>query len=96
MINKGITLGLFPDISILILCAVWVGVVIYAVKVRELWGRIGLGLIALGGGMNLYSRFVYGGVRDPWSLLGLLYNNGADYMIFFGIVIYGYTYFVRR
>lgn len=46
--------------------------------------------------MNIYDRIRYGYVVDNWNLAGVLYNNLADYIIFAGLVIYGYSYFVRR
>lgn len=53
--------------------------------------------ILLAGGLaNILSRFIWGGVVDYWSFFGLFYNNLADYMLFFGVVFYGYSYFVRR
>lgn len=96
MINTGVAFGWLPNVSFWLILLVWMALIVYAAKVRELWERVGLWLIVLGGGLNLLSRLIHGGVRDNWSFLGLLYNNGADYLIFFGVVIYGYTYFVRR
>lgn len=69
---------------------------VIAVKTRELLGRVGLVVMALGGGLNLSERIGAGYVSDPFSFFGLGYNNMADYLIFFGLVIYGYSYFVRR
>ena len=63
---------------------------------REKRGRGGLALILIGGVANLMSRVLYGGVVDNLSLAGVLYNNLADYLIFFGVVWYGYTHIVRR
>ena len=96
MINTGVSLGLFQDIPDWVVALAWLVVVISAVKVRELWERIALAAIVLGGGLNLWSRHMRGGVEDNWIFLGVLYNNAADYLIFFGVVLYGYTYFVRR
>lgn len=58
--------------------------------------KLGLGLIVGGGVLNLISRYLHGGVADNWNLLGLLYNNLADYLILAGVIIYGYSHFVRR
>ncbi|HBD02248.1 TPA: hypothetical protein DD448_01390 [Candidatus Collierbacteria bacterium] len=95
MQNTGIAGGLWPGVPVLIVFLVWLGVVVLAVKTRELWERIGLGLIIVGGFANLWQRICWGAVRDNWHLGELLYNNGWDYLIFFGLLIYGYTYFVR-
>lgn len=96
MLNQGIAFGLFPGIPVWFITVVLIALIVYAVKVRELWGRVGLILIISGGAMNLASRILYGGVVDNLVLVGMLYNNLADYLIFFGLFIYGYTYFVRR
>lgn len=96
MINSGVAFGWFSGISSYCIGLVLVGLMVYAVKMRELWGRVGVGLIIAGGAMNLYSRLRYGGVLDTWSFLGLLYNNLADYLIVLGVLVYGYTYIVRR
>lgn len=96
MINNGISFGLLPGISTWILIGVLVGLIIYAVKMRELWGRVGVGLVIAGGMGNLVQRTMYGGVIDNWNFFGLFYNNVWDYLIFIGGVIYGYTYFIRR
>lgn len=95
MINKGIAFGWWQGVP------VWVGVVgliallLVAVKTRELWGRVGILLMLIGGGVNTLQRYLYGGVLDDLPMFGLGYNNLADYLIFFGIVLYGYSYFVR-
>lgn len=96
MINQGVAFGLFAEIPVWVIVLVWIGLAVYAVKMRELWGRIGIVAMLIGGALNIWSRARYGGVRDDLNLLGLVYNNGADYLIFFGLLLYGYTYFVRR
>ena len=96
MVNSGIAFGFLTGLSW------WVGVVALllllrcAVKTRELYGRIGLGLVIAGGLVNTYQRVFLGGVVDNLPMFGLGYNNLADYLIFFSIVLYGYSYFVRR
>ncbi|MBP9702607.1 signal peptidase II [Candidatus Woesebacteria bacterium] len=96
MLNKGIAFGWaegLPDwVGILTLCLL----MFCAVKTRELYGRIGLGLVITGGLVNTYQRVYLGGVVDNLPMFGLGYNNLADYLIFFGIFLYGYSYFVRR
>ena len=80
----------------MLVSAFWVGLFVYALKMRELWGRIGVILMLIGGGMNIFERLRYGYVVDNWKLGELLYNNLADYLIVAGLVVYGYSYFVRR
>lgn len=96
MINEGVAFGLFPGISVYVIGVVIIGLVIVAVKMRELWGKIGILLMMIGGGSNLYSRVVNEGVVDNLNFFGLLNNNVWDYLIGLGIifVIYG-TYRAR-
>lgn len=96
MVNEGVAFGLFPEISVYVIGVVWVGLFVFALKMRELWGRIGAILILIGGGMNIYDRLRYGGVVDNLNFVNVLYNNVADYLIVAGLLIYGYTHFVRR
>lgn len=96
MINDGISFGFFPGVPVWVIGIFWVVLFIYAVKMRELWGRVGVGLILIGGAGNIIIRVMYGGVVDDLSLFGLLYNNGWDYLIFLGLLVYGYTYYFRR
>ncbi len=88
MLNKGVSFGLLPSLPIWLFVIILVCLIIYAVKMRELVGRIGLGMIVVGGTGNLISRVVYGGVVDNLSFFGIFYNNIWDYLIFIGIVIY--------
>ncbi len=96
MVNSGIAFGLLTGLSW------WVGLVglvvllVIAVKVRELLGRVGLTLIIIGGAINTYQRARTGYVIDNLPMFHFGYNNFADYLIFFGVLVYGYTYFVRR
>jgi lipoprotein signal peptidase len=62
--------------------------IIYAVKMRELWRRVGVGLIIVGGIGNLVSRLQYGGVLDNLSFFGLFYNNIWDWIIAVGVLVY--------
>lgn len=95
MLNEGIAFGLWQGIPIWIIIMAWGIVLVCALKTRELWERSGLGLILLGGGANLIARITGGGVWDNWSMGTVGYNNWADYLIFFGVVLYGYSHFVR-
>ncbi len=96
MMNDGISFGVLPGLPVWIFVLVLMGLVFYAGKMRELWGRVGVGLIVLGGAGNMVSRIMFGGVVDNWNFFDLLYNNGWDYLIFFGLVIYDYSYYFRR
>lgn len=91
MLNKGISFGLFPGVSGILVAFVLLGLVMYARKVKDVWGRVGVILIIIGGAGNLYSRLVYGGVVDNLNFFGLFYNNVWDYLITVGIVIYIYS-----
>lgn len=95
MLNTGISFGLMPGLSLWVYGLVIVLLVIYAVKMRELWGRIGVGFIILGGSGNLASRIIYGGVVDNLSFFGLFYNNVWDWMIGVGVGIYGLQFFLK-
>jgi lipoprotein signal peptidase len=96
MLNNGIAFGWvqgIPDwVGVPILCML----ILCAVKTREIIGRVGIVLMISGGLVNTYQRFTVGYVVDNLPMFGLGYNNLADYLIFFGIVLYGYSYFVRR
>ncbi len=96
MLNNGIAFGWAQGIPN------WVGILVLfllllcAVKTREIIGRVGMVLMIVGGFVNTYQRFSVGYVVDNLPMFGLGYNNLADYLIFFGLVLYGYSYFVRR
>ncbi|MFH1243962.1 MAG: signal peptidase II [bacterium] len=96
MLNRGIAFGLWQGVPVWIVGVVLIGLGVVAGKTRELWGRGGIGLVICGGVINLIDRIRYGGVSDNLMFIGLVYNNLADYLIVIGLVVYGYTYFVRR
>jgi len=96
MLNQGVSFGLFYGIPVWLIGLIWISLLIYALKMRELWERIGVGIILAGGFGNIISRLVHGAVVDNFNFFGLLYNNVWDYIIFFGVLIYGYTYYFRR
>lgn len=96
MINRGISFGWGQGVSVILIGLVLVGLIFSAVKMRELWGKVGLILMIIGGSGNLLQRLLYGGVVDNWQFFGLFYNNAWDYFIVGGVIVYGYTYFVRR
>lgn len=48
-----------------------------------------VGLIVLGGGLNLWQRYRLGFVVDYWRIFGTnLYNNINDWLIFVGAGLY--------
>ena len=50
--------------------------------------RAGIGLIFIGGFLNLIERMALGYVRDYWNFFGLgLYNNINDWIIGVGVLI---------
>lgn len=85
MRNSGISLGIqFPGITI-ISGLLLLLVIFWALREKD-WR---LGLIALGGGLNLAERLVYGAVLDYWRIPGTqIYNNINDWLIFAGVVLY--------
>lgn len=96
MVNEGVAFGLWQGIPVGVVGIVWLVLFYVALKMRELWERIGAILILIGGGMNIYDRLRYGGVVDSLNFANVLYNNIWDYLIVAGLLIYGYSYFVRR
>lgn len=96
MVNEGVTFGLWQGIPVGVVGVVWLVLFYVALKMRELWERIGTIMILMGGGMNMYDRLRYGGVVDNLNFANVLYNNVWDYLIVAGLLIYGYSYFVRR
>jgi lipoprotein signal peptidase len=48
-----------------------------------------VGLIVLGGGLNLWERYKWGFVVDYWRIpFTGIYNNINDWFIFLGVVLY--------
>lgn len=92
ILNTGVSGGIPVPVAVIVLAEF----IVAYLFIKEPSRRGALALIFIGGAANLWSRFTEGAVADPWSFFGLLYNNFADYLIFFGVLWYGYTYFVRR
>ncbi len=88
MRNFGSTFGVFPGLPVWVFAIVLAYLLIVAVKMRELWGRIGLFLIIIGGAGNFTSRVLFGAVVDNWNFFGLFYNNIWDYLIVVGVGVY--------
>lgn len=85
MLNPGISFGIrFPGVE-------WLGLVVWLGLLGWWWQKkdLGLGLMLIGGLLNLGERYWLGGVRDYWQvpLLGV-YNNINDWLIFGGAVIF--------
>lgn len=93
IINTGVAFGIWTEVPNWIVLGAFGVLIACALKTRELWERIGIMMIFLGGAVNTYQRLILGGVVDNWEIWGVGYNNLADYLIFFGLVVYGYTYF---
>lgn len=96
MLNKGIAFGLWSDIPIWVVTIALLALIVCAVKTREMWGRIGILFILLGGSANLVMRYIYGGVVDGWQIGGILYNNFWDYLIVIGLGIFTIQYWVWK
>lgn len=84
IINTGASLGLnFPFLEV-----VSIGLMVFLGacwwREKQAWGW---GLMIVGGGLNLFERLVWGGVRDYWKIpLTSIYNNLNDYLIAAGVV----------
>lgn len=84
ILNTGASFGLnFPMlVMVSMLLLVVVGIVWWWEK--KAWGW---GLVMLGGGLNLFERMMWGGVRDYWRIpMTSIYNNINDYLIAIGVV----------
>lgn len=84
IINGGASFGLsFPFLE-LISGLFLLGLFIIWWKDKKAWGII---LMLLGGGLNLWERYFYGGVRDYWKIpFTSIYNNLNDYLIMAGVI----------
>ena len=87
MVNEGVAFGIWQGIPVWVVGVIWLVLAVSALKMRELWERIGVILILMGGGMNIFDRIRYGGVVDNLNFLGLVYNNVWDYVIVTGVLI---------
>lgn len=96
MLNEGISFGVMQGIPVWVVGVVWICLFVYAGKMRELWERVGVILILVGGAGNIISRIVYGGVVDNLSFFGVLHNNVWDYLIFAGLVVYAIQVFRHK
>ena len=64
--------------------------IIFVVILTKIWFKnnlLSLGLMSVGGWINLIDRLIFGYVRDYWTL-GWVYNNLADWLIQIGIIIF--------
>ena len=83
--NPGISFGQVLPGVVWISTGVWLVTVIWFLRTKN-WR---VGLIMLGGGLNLWQRWQWGYVIDYWKLPFLnLYNNVNDWLIFIGVVLY--------
>lgn len=70
---------------------VWLSAIVWLVIVYWWWQKksLGLGLIILGGGLNLGERIVKGYVWDYWQIGRTgIYNNINDWFIFVGLILF--------
>ncbi len=83
--NHGISFGMsFPGVWLVGL-VVWMWLAVVWWKNKS-WG---LGLMLIGGFLNLAERVVLGYVTDYWKVPGLnLYNNLNDWLIFIGVIVF--------
>lgn len=83
--NFGISFGeIIPGVIWLEL-GVWLLTWVWLVKSKN-WR---VGLIVLGGGLNLWERYRWGFVVDYWRIpLTNIYNNINDWLIFIGVILY--------
>lgn len=81
--NYGISFGINGLIFILlsIIFILFLTVIFFKKK------SFGLGLMVVGGWINLIDRLVWGYVRDYWRLM-TVYNNLADWLIGVGVVLF--------
>jgi len=84
IINEGASLGLrFLGMELIqIMMVLVIGVMWW--RDKKAWGG---GLMIIGGGLNLWERYRFGGVRDYWQIpMTSTYNNLNDYLIAIGVI----------
>lgn len=81
VINLGVSGGV--EMSSWLVGLGLVGVLYWYIREKS----FGLWMILVGGGVNIISRVVWGGVVDYWNLFGVLNNNLADYLVVGGVVV---------
>lgn len=89
VMNSGLSFGLLPkDVAEWLSLLIWLGLILVYFKRYNLkyWP---LGLIILGGGLNILDRLIYGGVVDiiRYPIIPL-YGNIADIYIVVGVVAF--------
>lgn len=93
VLNPGISFGILPGFPLWVQVTLILVLTLYAVKMRELRGRVGVFLIIIGGLGNIYLRILYGAVLDDLSFFGIIYNNIWDYLIVGGVVVWLWSEF---
>lgn len=81
--NEGISFGFSGLNNIL-----FVGLLIYLVSLYIFGNKNGIGLIIVGGMINLVDRYRFGYVRDYWNIWGNIFNNLNDWLITIGVLIF--------
>jgi lipoprotein signal peptidase len=83
--NFGMSLGKMLPGLIWYETGVWIMAVVWFLKSKN-WR---VGLVVLGGGLNLWERFRVGFVTDYWRIpYTNIYNNVNDWLIFIGAALY--------
>lgn len=85
-VNKGVSFGLGQGIHPGLILVGWCILVWWFWKGTR---RLGLEMMLIGGGVNLFSRYFMGGVHDYLSIqLVQIYFNISDVLIVLGVVSY--------
>lgn len=89
--NYGISFGISGDFFVFLS-------IISIVLLTVIWWKyeyFGLSVILIGGGINLFDRFIFGYVRDYWQFVWV-YNNLADWIIQFGVIIFLMELWIKK
>lgn len=97
ILNYGFSFGLFQSTILTLTVSVILIMIVLTLQLKNLIHGNGYVLILAGSTSNLIDRVVWGGVVDWIPIFGTsLYNNLADWMIFFGIISIIYHQFFSR
>lgn len=72
--------------------------IIFVVLLTKIWWKnnlLSIGLVMVGGWINLIDRAIFGYVRDYWQF-GLVYNNLADWIIQVGVIIFLLEIWIKK
>ncbi len=83
--NFGVSFGQQIPSLLLLTTLIWFLTLGWLIKSKN-WR---VGLIVLGGGLNLWQRWQLGYVIDYWKIpMTNIYNNINDWLIFAGVILY--------